>query len=101
MRQRVIVADSVSEVIPLIDNRVNLVNADNKSSIENDEYFFKSVTVDPDNLCSETEKLFFTNINQRYNNVFDPTFGAYNDHTPSTKRWTTIVQPKEPAFIAR
>ena len=39
------------------------------------------MTVDPDNLCSETEKLLFTSINQRYNNVFDPTFGAYNDHS--------------------
>ena len=61
--RRVIVADSVSEVIPFIDNKVNLVNSENKSSIENDGYSFKSVTVDPDNLCSENEKLLFTNIN--------------------------------------
>ena len=90
------------------------MNSENKSSIENDGYFFKSVTVDPDNLCSENEKLLFTNINQRYNSVFDPTFGAYNDNSgvvrvnvnlgdtlPPPRQGRLPLYNQKTAFIAR
>ena len=41
--------------------------------------FTKDITIDPDDILSEIERNPFQVVNKKFNSVFNPTIGTYND----------------------
>ena len=57
-----------------------------------------TITVDQDNVLSKHERKAFSDINKRFDSVFSPTFGAYNDKSGHI-RASVNMGPVEPPQI--
>ena len=69
---RSVVSESELKVQPIETKRPNVKENDNSD-------FTREIILDPDGMMTKEEKLNFKELHSKYNSVFNPCFGTYND----------------------
>ena len=63
--------------------------------------YSQNVTVDPDNQLNEKERSDFHKVNERYDSVFNPDYGGYNDASGPVRAHVTVGSVPPPPRKAR